>query len=149
MKKYILILSLLIAACSGDEDPKPVYQVDSDFQVQVDAFHAEALARGYGELSKENLIIREYDILSQPNSNVSYSYKKNGQNYIEVYKHETFNCREASVFRELAHFYLSKPYSGNTSDIMSQAFNPCTYVHPDGEFYAEREEYLDDVFGAN
>lgn len=145
MKKYILILSLL-AACSGSEDPKPKYQIDSDFQVQVDAFYAEALARGYGELPKENLLLTEYDILSQPNSNTSHAYKKHGQNVIEIYKAEPFNCREAIVFRELAHLLLDKPYGSGLEDIMSPGFAPCTYVHADGDFYPWREEYLIQLF---
>lgn len=151
MKKYILILSMLIiAACSGDgEDPKPVYQIDTDFQAQVDEFYTQALTHGYGELPKDNLIVKEYDRTSQPNSNTSYAYKKNGQNYIEIWKVETVNCRESIVFRELAHLYLSKPYSSDADEIMSPAFNPCTYVHVDGYFYAERADYLNELFDAN
>lgn len=151
--KKLLFLLLIISACAGDdENPKPIYRIDPAFQTQVDAFYAEALARGHGEFEKENLIVQEYDRTSQPNSNTSYAYKKKGQNYIEVYKADPFNCREAIVFRELAHLLLKKPYiEDNSNDhnsyIMDPLFNACVYVHADGDFYPWREDYMVQLFG--
>lgn len=150
MKKIILLL-FVIAGCSG-EDPtskQTKFEVDPLFATQVDTFYAEALSHGVTVPETDNLIISVLAAGYQDENGVyanSRSYKKNGQQYIEI--SDIDPCEEIPLFRELAHVLLGKPYASDGDVIMNPYVNPCVYVHePSGEVYPDiRETYLVKLF---
>lgn len=140
--KKLLFLILIAAACST-EDPTPVkYEIDPQFTAQVNAFYAEAQARGF-TFEQTNLVVKAIP----SGTTVSRCYMKKGQRYIEILVIDPSACQELPVFREMARALLNKSYASSGDVIMNPQTNPCIYVHvPTGEFKPERESFINQLF---
>lgn len=140
--KKLLFLLLIVAGCSS-EDPTPVkYEIDPQFAVQVNAFYAEAQARGL-TFEQTNLIVRPIT----SGTTVSRCFMEAGQRYIEILVLDPSACQELPVFREMARALMNKPYVSVGDVIMNPQTNPCIYVHaPTGEFLPSRESFVEQLF---
>lgn len=136
----------IATACGTDHEVQPPqFKIATEFQQNYELFVQECAKRNI-EFKAENLLL---EVLPEGYKNEDGSYP----NSISKVEHNQriaqvaiSMCQEFSVFRELTHVLLGKPYAETGEVIMNPQADPCAYWTPSGNNETLQNQYFDQLF---